>query len=438
MLADDIDTGTLCLGLDGSNVGSRLAEHRVFLALLALILANQIGFGLITPVLPSYAKSFGLGPAELGLVIAIYGFARFLANVPAGQLAERRGRRPVLIAGTAITSVASALIATAGSLPQLLAYRLLAGLGAATVLTGGQIMVGDISSPENRGRMMSTYQGVFLVGVALGPLPGGLLADRWGLRAPFVAYAVFSALACVFAMWLIRETRPTSTAAHIASSTPQGIEAHDATPEDASVTSVVRSAAFLLIGFVTFSQFFARTGAIFAIIPLLGQDRFGMSAAEIGFAQTLVTVLNLATVYLSGSLADRYGRKVVIAPATIVSGVALLLWAWAPSTSMYYLCAVIWGFGAGLSGPAPAAYIADLAPTSIRAQVYGYWRSVSDCGYIVGPILMGFLAEHTGYAVPLVLTGTIIGASGTAFWLFAPEFHRRTAAYELPRAGSRA
>ena len=162
-------------------------RDRSFVALCALILVNQMGFGLVTPVLPAYARSFGLDAASVGLVISIYGFARFLANVPAGQAAERIGRRPVLIIGTIITSVASALIATAGSLPFLLFYRLLTGLGAATVLTGGQIMVGDIATPERRGRMMSTYQGFFLVGVGLGPTPGGILADAFGVRAPFIA-----------------------------------------------------------------------------------------------------------------------------------------------------------------------------------------------------------------------------------------------------------
>src|SRR5262245_18822355 len=103
------------------SVLAAMDAQRTFLALLALTLVNQIGFGLITPVLPAYARSFGLGAGDIGLVIGIYGFARFLANVPAGLLAQRGGRRPVLITGTAITSIASALIATASTLPQLLA-----------------------------------------------------------------------------------------------------------------------------------------------------------------------------------------------------------------------------------------------------------------------------------------------------------------------------
>ena len=142
-------------------------RNRSFLALCFLVLVNQVGFGVITPVLPSYARSFGLSGGAVGLVIGSYGLARFLANVPAGHLAERQGRRRVIILGTAITSIAAALIATATSLTLLLAYRLLAGLGAATVLTAGEIMVGDIATPENRGRMMSLYQGFFLVCVGL-------------------------------------------------------------------------------------------------------------------------------------------------------------------------------------------------------------------------------------------------------------------------------
>src|SRR5262249_26419463 len=90
-----------------------IRANRVFLALCLLILVNQLGFGIIPPVLPLYADSFGLGPSLIGVVIGIYGAARFLVNVPAGRLAEARGRRPVLIGGTLLTALASALMATA-------------------------------------------------------------------------------------------------------------------------------------------------------------------------------------------------------------------------------------------------------------------------------------------------------------------------------------
>ncbi len=398
-------------------------RDRSFVALCALILVNQIGFGLITPVLPSYARSFGLGAADIGLVIGIYGFARFIANVPAGMLSERRGRRQVLVLGTAITSIASALIATADSLPQLLAYRLLAGLGAATVITAGQIMVGDLATPTNRGRMMSMYQGVFLLGVGLGPTPGGLLADYFGIRAPFIAYAAFSAAACVLSMIVIRETKPTPEQM---AATKIAAAAASATGEarTGSVTATLLSPAFLLIGFVSFAQFVGRTGAVFTVVPLLGSETMRLSASQIGYALTLVNVLNIATVYSSGSLADRFGRKPVIAPATVIAGVGLALFAFSSNYPLFLLSAAIWGFGGGLSGPAPAAYVADLAPTDIRAQVFGFFRSTSDVGYVVGPVVLGWLAGRYGYEMPLLVTAGMIVLAGALFWVFAPEFHR--------------
>lgn len=404
-------------------------RDRTFLALCLLILVNQLGFGIITPVMPAYARSFGLGASSVGLVIGSYGLARFLANVPAGQVAERRGRRTVLIVGTAITSVASALIATAANLPQLLIYRLLAGLGAATVLTGGQIMVGDIATAENRGRMMSIYQGFFLVGVGFGPTPGGLLADHFGLRAPFVAYAVFSATACGLALLLIRETKPQEDGR------PRETVAPDTdTVDGLSLRTVVWGAPFLLIGAVSFAQFLARTGALFTVVPLLAKESIGLSASQIGLAMSLIWVVNIATLYHAGELSDRYGRKRVIVPSTLVAGLAVAMFALSRNYPLFLLSAVVWGIGSGISGPSPAAYVADIAPAALRGRVFGLYRSVSDSGYIVGPLLLGWLTETSGYTAPLALTAALILLSGALFALFAPELHRRTAAPTLEAA----
>ena len=404
-------------------------RDRSFVALCALILVNNLGFGLIAPVLPAFARSFGLGAADVGLVIGIYGFARFLANVPAGQLAERRGRRTVLIVGTAITSVSALLIITSQNLPQMLAYRLLAGVGAATVVTGGQIMVSDIASPENRGRMMSTYQGFFLLGSGLGPVPGGFLADAFGLRMPFVAYAVANAMACTVALLMIRETRPAPAEVMVT----RDVTAVSTT---VGVMPTLMTPAFMLIGFLSFAQTVARTGAIFTIIPLLGAERVGLSASQIGLAMTTINMLNIGTVLQSGKLSDRFGRKPVIAPATIVAGLSLALFAWSPTYLVFLASAALWGFGSGLGGPAPAAYVTDLSPVAVRGRVFGFFRSVADAGYVVGPLLLGFLADRAGYGVPLLVTAVMIVGSGALFWLFAPELYRprRAGALEPTRA----
>ena len=397
---------------------------RSFQAICALILANQLGFGIVIPVLPSFARSFGIGPTSVGMVVAIYGAARLVANVPAGRLSERRGRREVMILGTAITSVASLLTAFAGGLWQLLLCRALSGVGAATVLTVGQVMVSDLATSENRGRMMSTYQGFFLVGAGLGPIPGGILADAFGLRAPFVAYSAFSACACLVALFLLAETKPADAPRPAVEPSSGGVapESALASPAAPPLRRTLMSSAFLLIGVVSFAQFFARTGGIFTLMPLVGSERLQASATQVGLAAALVSAFQIATLYHSGVISDRYGRKMVIGPATIAAGIGLALLGWAPSYVVFVIAAGVWGIGAGMAGPTPAAYVADFAPAEQRGRIFGYWRSVADCGYVIGPLSLGFLADHFGYGTPLLLTAVLIVTAGLAFWWFAPEF----------------
>src|SRR6476661_9170284 len=183
------------------------AQYRILVWMCVLIAVNQLGFGSIVPVAPLYAASFGVSPAAIGLTIALYGLARFLLAVPAGRLADRVGRRGTLALGGAITVVGNLLCALAPSYPLFLGARFVAGAGAALILTAAQIVMADISPPAQRGRIMGIYSGVFAFAVGVGPYPGGLLAERFGLNAPFVAYAALASLVTLVAWLRVPETR---------------------------------------------------------------------------------------------------------------------------------------------------------------------------------------------------------------------------------------
>jgi MFS family permease len=259
--------------------------------------------------------------------------------------------------------------------------------------------------------MVSLYQGFFILGVGLGPAPGGFLADQFGLRAPMVVYALFSLAACGVALLFIRETRP--AAVDPAQVTREGRTAD--VVEAGSLWELLRSGPFLLLG---------RTGAMFTLVPLLGKDRMALSGSQIGLALALVNVLNLAVLYHAGALADRLGRKRVIVPASLVCGLAMVLFALGESYAVYVLAACVWGLGSGIAGPAPAAYVADIAPPELRGRAFGLYRSVADSGYIVGPIVLGWMAGETGYTLPLLLTGLLFLTTATLFLRFAPETGR--------------
>jgi hypothetical protein len=133
-------------------------------------------------------SSFGVGQSAISVAIAVYGLARFLVAVPAGQLADRAGRRGVLALGGLVTAAGNLLCAYAPTYALFIGGRFVAGAGASLVLIGGTIVLADITTPANRGRTMAIYQGVFLFAVGVGPVPGGLLAERFGLAAPFLVY----------------------------------------------------------------------------------------------------------------------------------------------------------------------------------------------------------------------------------------------------------
>ncbi len=184
-----------------------MAERRVLFWMCVLVAINQLGFGAMVPSLPLYAQSFGVPASAIGMAVAAYGLARFVLAVPTGQLADWLGRRPTLAIGGLVSAIGNLCCAWASAYPEFVVARFVAGAGAGLILTTGQVVLADISSPAQRGRSIAIYQGTFLFAVGIGPFPGGLLAEHFGLAAPFVAYGVASLLAAVVAWFAVSETR---------------------------------------------------------------------------------------------------------------------------------------------------------------------------------------------------------------------------------------
>jgi len=392
---------------------------RILFWMCVLIATNQLGFGGIVPVVPLYAESFGVTKTAIGLTIAVYGLARFLVAVPAGALADRRGRRSALALGGVVTVVGNALCAAAPNYEAFLAARFVAGAGASLVLLGGQVVLADITSPENRGRVMALYQGVFLFAVGAGTIPGGLLATHLGLRAPFVANAALAAGVGLLAWYRVPETRDLRR---------RDGEAKPTGPRPPLVAQwriFARTPGFLLIGLVSFVGFFARTGALFNVVPVLARDGIGLKPDAIGLGLASVSVVSLALAYPSGVLVDRFGRKAVIAPSTILTGMSMLLFAVAPNFTWYLVACLAWSSASGIGGASPAAYAADVAPAGMNASALGAYRALADMGYVVGPLLLGVVSDVWSPEAALGLTTTMLVVSGLVFARFAPETYRR-------------
>jgi MFS family permease len=397
-----------------------LTAHTPILVWMCVLIAiNQLGFGSIVPALALYARSFGVTQTAIGLAIAVYGLARFLVALPAGQLADRAGRRKALALGGLVTAAGNLLCAYAPTFPALVAARFVAGAGAALVLTTGTIVLADITTRAQRGRAMAIYQGVFLFAVGVGPLPGGLIAERYGLAAPFLAYAVAGAIAAAVAWIHVPETK--------------GIRGRDSAEDHAPVPSFAAQirllsghVGFMLVGVISFTNAVARTGGLFNVIPVLARDRLALTADRIGLGLALASLVGLALAYPAGVMVDRYGRKIVIAPATIMAGLSITLFALAPSYGWFLVACVVWSIASGISGAAPATYAADIAPPGMNAAAMSTYRMLGDLGYVVGPIALGLSTDLAGPERTLVGVALLLVIAAGLFARFAPETYRPT------------
>jgi multidrug resistance protein len=389
-----------------------LTAHQTLALVCLVILVNQLGFGIIVPITPIYARTFGVNEAEIGLVVAIYGLGRFAFGVPVGQAADRFGRRKVIFVGTVVTCVGTILCGAAGSFVQLLVFRFIAGAGSTAVITGTQIVVADVATAENRGRLMSTYSGVFLFAVGIGPSVGGVIADALGPRAPFFVFAALASLAGAIALTVLPET-----------GRQRGEERQVGTQLDnrSALRLLLVNVGFMTVAVIDLVASFNRTGALFSVVPLMGVERLGLSASEIGFALTIGNLCNLGIVGFVGILVDRYGRKTVIVPSCIFSTLAFAGFAVAADYPTFVVSAILWGIGVSGAGSAAAAYAADQAPPGANGLTLGIYRTLSDVGYISGPALLGLVAAVGGASTALFGSAALAVLAVLPFALFAPE-----------------
>jgi MFS family permease len=389
-----------------------LRRNEPLIVLCTVVAIMMMGIGIVSPILPQYARTFGVNTTMVGLLVTGFAGARLLADMPAGRLAEAKGRRPVLIAGPLILALGSLACGLAQSYWQLIVFRMLQGVGSAMYTTAAMIMLSDISTPDNRGQVMSLYQGSLLIGAGLGPTLGGFIAEYFGLSAPFFAFAVLGGLGGLWAYLRLPESRPPDE--NKADSATVGASSYNLRP-------LLFNRNFILICLVTLGVFFLRMGTQNTILPLFASDTLRLDEGDIGLALTLVAVTQFLAIFISGRFSDKIGRKPVIFCGILVSVISLVMLSISNSFLMLIGSCLVMGLGVGISGGVPAAYVADIIPRENYARGMGLYRTVSDIGPLVGPLLLGWFADIKGYSFAILFNAGFLFAVGLLFQVMASE-----------------
>ncbi len=373
-----------------------------------LVMAGQ---GVISPVLPLYADSFGVSTAMVGATITAFGLARLLVNIPAGTFADRRGRRFLLVGGPIITGIGMLGSGLSPSIWILLVFRFVAGLGSGLYMTGAQIYLLDIAGPDERGRFIATNQGALLVGVSAGPALGGFMAGAYGLESPFVLVAVAAFVTALYGYLRLPET----------------LVAPSPVDQDRPASSrwdLLRSLDFLAVGFVAVGVFSIRAGVRQTLVPLELSESFGLDVADLGVLFTSLGVIGIVLIWPAGWAADRLGRKVLIVPTALMISFGMGLVALADSLTVFVGGLAVAAVGSSITGPAPAAFVADLVSADQRGAAMGMYRTFGDIGVVGSPVLSGLLADATSNRVAIGANAALIGIAAVFFALVASEPQR--------------
>lgn len=376
--------------------------------LAAVAFCVALGFGVVAPAIPLFARDFGVGTTAVGLAVSAFAFFRFVSAFGGGSLVERFGERTVLATGLVVVAVTTGLAGLAGSFPLFLALRAVGGVGSAMFTVAALALLLRVSPPTHRGRAAATWQGGFILGGIAGPAAGGVLTEL-SPRLPFLLYAGTLLVAGAVAMTMLRlPARPAP-----ADAGPDLDEGP--VPLGAALRSRVYVAALVAnlgVGWVLF-------GVRNSLVPLYVTEELGRGAAWAGAGLLAGSLAQALGLLRSGRLADTWGRRPSLVLGASLGTAALALLVLPPATGPFLVSMAAYGLAASLLASVPAALVGDISPAR-GGRVVAVFQMSADLGAVVGPLAAGWLTDVASYQVAFAVSTAVV-AAGLAAALALPR-----------------
>ncbi len=366
-----------------------MKQQSALYTLFAVVVVDLIGFGVVVPILPFFAESYGASATVLGFLLTSYALMQLIFAPLWGRLSDRIGRRPVMLLTIAGTAVALFMLGCSKSLTWLFASRILGGVFSANISVAGAF-IGDVTAEEERTRWMGMIGAAFGIGFLLGPALGGGLAPR-GFHVPMFVAAGLAAVNFVMAAIFLPEP-----------------ERHRS-----QTSSTLRSSRALrdplilriCVAGLLFSLAISQLETIFAFYML---HRFGYDARQVAY---LLVWMAFIMILVQGGgirkMVPRFGeRKLVMAgSALLIPSLAAI--PWSPSVAFLLLPLSIASFARGISHPSMLGLISKASSAEQRGLVMGAFQSSASLARVLGPLAAGFLFDWH-YSLPFALAGLLM------------------------------
>ena len=356
-----------------------------------------VGFGIIAPTIPLFAKSFGVNNAQVGSIISAFALARFASGLVAGKLVDKFGERLVYTVGIAFVAVSSFAAALAQSYEQLLVFRSAGGLGSSMFsVAAGSIILRAVRD-DQRARAQSLYNGSFLVGMMAGPVIGGFLT-AFSLRAPLLVYAFLLVVASAAGGFLLRNSvlaaRPTEKSIVVKT----------------SIRDALAMKPYVIALMISFTTAWILFGMSRSVLPLFMVEDMKSSASFIGIGFTISAVVQGLFLLRAGRLSDQRGRKFSALMGLFFLGVYVVLLIFTFQPWIFLAGMFIGAFGSAFLSTTPSAIVGDVLKGK-GGQVIALFQMSGDAGAMVAPVVLGFIADHYGFRSTFAISALLVAVA---------------------------
>lgn len=362
-----------------------MKSNKPLFAILLVVFIDLLGFSLILPLLPYYAKTFSASDTQIGLLTASYAAAQLIGAPILGRLSDRYGRRPILLISVAGNALGYVLLGLSQSLVMLFAARILAGATAANISVA-QAYISDVTDAKNRSKGLGMIGAAFGLGFIIGPAFGGLLS-RFGYAVPAFLSAALGAVNFLLVLWWLPESITLERRAELL---------RQKAAMALSPTGLFAALRRPLVGPLLHTRFFF--GMAFSlfqtIFTLYAIARFNINAQNTGLILAYVGVLSVFTQgFFVGKLTSLYPENRVILVSVIVLAAGLAGWSLATSVPMLLLVMAPTSVSAGILNTVINSAISKSVPPVEVGGMLGLAASLEALTRVIAPSLGGLLLD---------------------------------------------